>query len=251
MDRKYLRRLLERVKNGELETAEALDLLAKLPFENLGFAKIDHHRTLRRGIPEVVFGQGKTPEQIEGIVSAMAQYGSTVVITRTDKTVYERLAARFDKIEFHPVSGVILVNPPKKPALKGTIAVFSAGTTDIPVAEEAALTARAMGCTVETVYDVGVAGLHRLLSYKELLHSASVIIVVAGMDGALPSAVAGFVSAPVVAVPTSSGYGASFGGLSALLSMLNSCASGVTVVNIDNGFGAGYFAALVARNRSK
>lgn len=245
MNRERLRSLLEQVRGGSVEIDEALQSLTVLPYEDLGYAKVDHHRALRKGFPEVVYGQGKTPEQVVGIVDSLARDGGTVLVTRTEEAVYRLIAERHKNREWHQGARAVLVNPPSEPKYAGTVAVFCAGTADLPVAAEAALTARAMGCAVESVNDVGVAGLHRLLDHLELLRSARVVIVVAGMDGALPSAVGGLTAAPVVAVPTSAGYGASFGGLSALLTMLNSCASGVTVVNIDNGFGAGYFAGLV------
>ena len=242
--------MLEDIRSGSLEIDEAMKQLTLLPFEDLGFAKVDHHRSLRKGFPEVVLGQGKTDDQIEQIVNSMAGDGTPVLVTRTTEEVYKRLESHHSDITFHPASGMIVVNEPERNTLQGLAVVVSAGTSDQRVAEEAAVTARSMGCQVEMVQDVGVAGIHRLLNHAELLHSATVIIVVAGMDGALPSAVGGMVSAPVIAVPTSVGYGASFGGISALLTMLNSCASGVTVVNIDNGFGAGYFAGLLLKKLS-
>ena len=247
MNRERLRELLESVRSGGLGTEKALEALARLPYEDLGFAKVDLHRELRKGFPEVVYGTGKTAEQVERIVGSLAAGGSPVLVTKSDEEAYERLRKRHDRVEFHAASGVIIVAPPDEAAAVGSVAVVSAGTSDIPVAEEAALTARAMGARVRTVYDIGVAGLHRFLDHAEELMGARVVVVVAGMEGALPSAVAGLVSAPVIAVPTSTGYGASFGGLSALLAMLNSCASGVVVVNIDNGFGAGYFAGQINR----
>ena len=249
MNKDSVRRLLEEVGKGTVKVDDALAQLSKLPYEDLGFAKIDHHRALRKGFPEVVYGQGKTPDQIEKIVEVLAKEGSTVLVTRTGKEAYDRIKEDYDSTSFHNASGVILINPPEAPTLKGDVVVMSAGTSDRPVTEEATLTARAMGCKVTTIQDVGVAGIHRMLDHAELLENASVVIVVAGMDGALPSAVAGLISTPVVAVPTSAGYGASFGGLSALLAMLNSCGSGVTVVNIDNGFGAGYFAGLLLKKQ--
>ncbi|HUX08548.1 MAG TPA: nickel pincer cofactor biosynthesis protein LarB [Acidobacteriota bacterium] len=255
MDSNALRELLEKLRSGEVEIDEVIRRLQRLPFEDLGFAKVDHHRTLRKGFPEVVFGLGKTPEQVERIVKALVEAGTaderqpTILVTKSNRETYEQLLAAGigSKAEFHPSSGLIMVNPPveNRGDKDAGIVVVSAGTTDIPIAEEAALTAKALGCTVRTIYDAGVAGLHRLLNHAEELTRARVVIVVAGMEGALPSVVGGLVSAPVIAVPTSSGYGASFGGLSALLAMLNSCASGIVVVNIDNGFGAGFFAALV------
>jgi NCAIR mutase (PurE)-related protein len=245
-----LRELLRKYRLGSVDEEEVLRRLSRLPYEDLGFAKVDHHRSLRKGFPEVVFGLGKSPDQVERIVKSLVSEGSnpTVLVTKSNAETFERLleAGIGRNVRFHSNSGIIIVNPPDRGRTEGGyIAVVSAGTTDIPVAEEAALTAEAMGCRVKTIYDVGVAGLHRLLDHAEELTGARVVIVVAGMEGALPSVVGGLVGAPVIAVPTSSGYGASFGGLSALLAMLNSCASGVVVVNIDNGFGAGFFAALV------
>lgn len=247
MNKDSIRRLLESVCKGDVKVDDALKHLSKLPYEDLGFAKIDHHRALRKGFPEVVYGQGKTPEQIEKIVEVLAIKDSTVLVTRSSHEVYQKIKDKYSTSSFHKASGVIMINPPEEPTLKGDVVVMSAGTSDHNVTEEASLTATAMGCKVTTIQDVGVAGIHRMLAHAELLENASVVIVVAGMDGALPSAVAGLISSPVVAVPTSAGYGASFGGLSALLAMLNSCGSGVTVVNIDNGFGAGYFAGLVLK----
>ena len=249
MDRGRLKGLLESVRQGDTAVDEALEALARLPYEDLGFAKIDHHRSLRKGFAEVVYGLGKTAGQVEKIVASLGREGGCVLVTKSNEEAYERLRPRHEKIEFHRDSGVILVNPPPAPTSKALVAVVSAGTSDIPVAEEAALTARAMGSPVKTIFDVGIAGLHRLLDHTAVLRSARVLVVVAGMEGALPSAVAGLVCAPVVAVPTSAGYGASFGGLAALLAMLNSCASGVAVMNIDNGFGAGYMASLIAREQ--
>lgn len=245
MEKNRLRELLERVRSGDVGTEEALEALSRLPYEDLGFAKVDHHRSLRKGFAEVVYGLGKTPEQVEQIVNTLAKNGQTVLVTKSTDDAFKRIKKNFEKADYYPASGVIIVNPPVKSVAPGKVLVVCAGTSDIPVAEEAALTAMAMGCRVESIYDVGVAGLHRLLDHAKELMAARVVIVVAGMEGALPSAVAGLVSAPVIAVPTSTGYGASFGGLSALLAMLNSCASGVAVVNIDNGFGAGYMASVI------
>jgi NCAIR mutase (PurE)-related protein len=247
MDREHLKKLLTDVKSGAVDIEKAISTLTLLPFEDLGYAKVDHHRALRKGFPEVVLGQGKTPVQIEGIVNSLARNGSTILVTRTTEDVYDRLAGHHDACQYHSAAGMVVINMPSKAKFDVQVAVVSAGTSDQAVAEEAALTARALGCKVELVQDIGISGIHRLFAYLELLKSAGVVVVVAGMDGALPSAVAGLINTPVVAVPTSTGYGASFGGISALLTMLNSCASGVTVVNIDNGFGAGYFAGLVAR----
>ena len=247
-------KLLEDVRTGRLSPAEAVDRLKHLPFEDLGFAKVDHHRNLRQGFAEVVFGKGKTPRQIAEIVRAMlAKKGTShnVLVTRTDRRAFEavkRAAGRAaGAASFHPQSGVVTILRNRKISGKGVILVVSAGTSDIPVAEEALLSARAMGNRAEHLYDVGVAGIHRLLDNRPALLGARVIICVAGMEGALPSVVGGLVACPVIAVPTSVGYGASFGGVAALLGMLNSCASNVTVVNIDNGFGAACVASCINR----
>ncbi len=242
-----LRRLLGEIRDGKVEVAEGVRRLRTLPFEDLGFAKVDQHRALRTGFPEVIYGEGKTDEQVFGISERLMAAGGPVLITRTSRTCYETLAARWPKAEFHEAARIIIIRDPKarKRAGKPGIAVLCAGTSDIPVAEEAALTAEVMGHKVERVHDVGVAGIHRLLEHVELLQQSRVIVVVAGMEGALPSVVAGLTSAPVIAVPTSIGYGAALGGLAALAGMLNSCAAGLTVVNIDNGFGAGYAAATI------
>ena len=254
MNSQELLKLLESVQAGKLEPAKAIERLKHLPFEDLDFAKIDHHRTLRQGFAEVIFGKGKTPEQIAAIVRAMLAKKDSkhnILITRAEARIFsavKRTAGKDSRLaKFHPVSGVITIERDTKIVGKGTIVVVSAGTSDIPVAEEALLTARIMGNRVEHLYDVGVAGIHRLLENREALVSARVIICVAGMEGALPSVVGGLVAAPVIAVPTSVGYGASFGGVAALLGMLNSCASNVTVVNIDNGFGAARVASCINR----
>ncbi|MBI4164896.1 MAG: nickel pincer cofactor biosynthesis protein LarB [Acidobacteria bacterium] len=240
-------KMLRRVRQGKLSVEEAVDRLRTLPYEDLGYAKIDHHRSLRQGFPEVVFARGKAPEQVEGIVSRMLANKHNILITRGDEALYERIV-RLDKTaEFYALSGAIAIRRDRKIRGKGKIAVVCAGTSDIPVAEEAAVTAETMGNPVETLYDVGVAGIHRLLSKSRHLREARVIVCVAGMEGALPSVVAGLVSAPVIAVPSSIGYGASFRGLAALLGMLNSCSPNVCVVNIDNGFGAGYLASVMNR----
>lgn len=249
-----LLKLLDAVRSRKLAPASALAQLKNLPFEDLGFAKVDHHRALRQGFAEVVFGKGKTAGQVAEIVKALLGRKpgrQNVLVTRADAKMFgavKRAAGR-DKgaAKFHPLSGAITIERNKEIVGKGTIVVVSAGTSDIPVAEEALLTARLMGNRVEHLYDVGVAGIHRLLKHSEELTKARVIICVAGMEGALPSVVGGLVAVPVIAVPTSVGYGASFGGVAALLGMLNSCASNVTVVNIDNGFGAGRVAACINR----
>lgn len=247
VDANALKSLLEQVAQGDISTEAALGRLRHLPFQALGFAHVDHHRQLRHGAAEVILAKGKTPAQVASIAAAIAKHSKNVLITRADAQVYKAVRRRLAAARFHPDSGVITVHRDRQKTGKGTVLVISAGTSDIPVAEEAKLTAEILGNTVESLYDVGVAGIHRLLARSELLQSARVVIVVAGMEGALPSVVGGLVSVPVIAVPTSVGYGASFGGLTALLGMLNSCASNVTVVNIDNGFGAGYVASAINR----
>jgi NCAIR mutase (PurE)-related protein len=248
MDTKFLEQLLEEVQGGRVSVAEALERLRTLPFENLGFARVDHHRQLRQGFPEVVFAAGKSVSQIRGILTALRPKADNILVTRLTPEKVAALIPEFPEGRYHPDSQVLTLSRGEIPHRgRGVIVVMSAGTADIPVAEEALLTAQIMGHQVEALYDVGVAGLHRLLAHQELLNRATCFIVVAGMDGALPSVVGGLVDRPVIAVPTSVGYGASFGGLAALLTMLNSCATGVAVVNIDNGFGAGYLAALINR----
>jgi NCAIR mutase (PurE)-related protein len=238
--------VLESLKRGDLGPEEALRELRFLPFEDLGFAKVDHHRHLRRGFPEVIFGQGKSPRQILSIVRSLRKRGSPVMVTRIPVEVARRVRASHPRAVYHADARTLVLTPSGwRQGTSPGIAVVAAGTSDVPVAEEAALTAELMGNRVERIYDVGVAGLHRLLAHRDTLLSARVLVVVAGMEGALPSVVAGLVEAPVIAVPTSVGYGASFGGLTALLAMLNSCAGGVLTVNIDNGFGAGYSAGLI------
>jgi NCAIR mutase (PurE)-related protein len=245
MNQEQLRALLEAVRAGGMEVEAALDRMRHLPFEDLGFAKVDHHRALRQGMPEVIFAQGKTPEQVVEIASRLIGQMPNVLITRADAATAERLRAAVPEAEYFPLSGALRVWRDRSLRGKGKIAVVSAGTSDIFVAEEAQITAETMGNQVETIFDIGVAGIHRLMSNRERLMQARVIVVCAGMEGALPSVVGGLVSCPVIAVPTSVGYGASFHGLAALLGMLNSCASNVTVVNIDNGFGAGYVASII------
>lgn len=248
MDIKVLEQLLSAVKNGHLSVAEAVERLRTLPFEDLGFARVDHHRQLRQGFPEVVFAEGKSLEQIRGILQALTARADHILVTRLSADKAAALGPEFPQAQYHPNSRVLTLSRGEIPDRgRGVIVVLSAGTSDIPVAEEALLTARLLGHRVEPVYDVGVAGLHRLLAHQELLAQATVFVVVAGMEGALPSVVGGLVDRPVIAVPTSVGYGASFGGLAALLAMLNSCATGIAVVNIDNGFGAGFLAALINR----
>jgi len=247
MDQDQLRLLFEQVRAGEIEIDGALARMRHLPFEDLGFAKVDHHRALRHGIPEVVFAMGKTPEQVVAIAERLLEHAPNVLITRADPTCAEAVTAHLACGEYFPLSGVIRFWRDRTITGKGILAVVSAGTSDLPVAEEAQLTAEVMGNRVDTIHDIGVAGIHRLMHNRERLTEARVVVVCAGMEGALPSVVGGLVSCPVIAVPTSVGYGASFHGLAALLGMLNSCASNVTVVNIDNGFGAGYVASLINR----
>ena len=245
-----LKKIFEQVRAGKLSAADATERLRHLPFEDLGFAKIDHHRALRTGFAEVVFARGKTPKQVAAIVRGILRPKDSqqnVLVTRADAKTYAAVKRVARGAKFHPLSGAIAIKRNKAARGKGKILIVSAGTSDIPVAEEALVTARIMGNEAESIYDVGVAGLHRLLNHRADLTQARVIIVVAGMEGALPSVVAGLVSAPVIAVPTSIGYGASFGGVAALLGMLNSCASNVCVVNIDNGFGAGCVASAINR----
>jgi pyridinium-3,5-biscarboxylic acid mononucleotide synthase len=273
MDERDIRQFLEAVKSGQLSAEDALKRLRDLPFRDLGFAKIDHHRALRQGYPEVIFARGKTPRQVTKIVAEMlrANASHNILVTRADEKVFRAVrqlvrspssrsaggssarkppAARTKKspqAEFNELSRTIAIHRTRAVFGKGLILVVTAGTSDIPVAEEALVTARAMGNRVEAIYDVGVAGLHRLLEHREKLREARVIVCVAGMEGALPSVLGGLVASPVIAVPASTGYGASFGGLAALLGMLNSCASNVSVVNIDNGFGAGCVASVINR----
>jgi len=248
MDVGLLRELLSKVREGTVEVDEALEKLRTLPFEDIGFASIDHHRHLRRGFPEVIYGRRKSVEQIITIMERMVERGENVLITRLADGKAKIIRGRFPESQYHRNARILtLATRSIDKEGKGTILVVSAGTADIPVAEEAVITAQFMGNEVQTLFDVGVSGLHRILENKDILMQASVIVVVAGMEGALPSIVGGLVNKPVIAVPTSAGYGASFAGISALLGMLNSCASGVTVVNIDNGFGAGYAASLINR----
>jgi NCAIR mutase (PurE)-related protein len=247
MNQDQLRGLLEQVRNGALDIDAALERLRHLPFEDLGFAKVDHHRALRQGIPEVVFGKGKTPNQVSAIVASLLARSQNVLVTRATSETAVRLLTEIPDAEHFPASGAVRIWRDRTTRSKGKIGVVCAGTSDLPVAEEAQVTAEVMGNEVDAIHDVGVAGIHRLMHHRERLASARVVIVCAGMEGALPSVVGGLVAAPVIAVPTSVGYGASFQGLAALLGMLNSCASNVTVVNIDNGFGAGYAASLMNR----
>ena len=248
MNQDSLKKLLKNISRGEISIENALQRLKHLPFEDIGLACIDHHRGLRRGMSEVIFGEGKEAENIIDIMDSLVKQGENILITRLSSEKAKNVQEKYPESLYYKRARVLtFISKPVKSSGRGTILVISAGTSDIPVAEEAAITARFMGNEVETIYDVGISGLHRVLAHMETLEKASVIIVVAGMEGALPSVVAGLVDSPVIAVPTSVGYGASFGGITALLGMLNSCASGVTVVNIDNGFGAGYAASIINR----
>jgi len=244
-----LKKTLRDFKDGKIDEGKVITMLQNLPYEDLGFAKVDHHRSLRHGFPEVIFGRGKTPQQILTIAEALLAKNPNLLITAAGPEVFQGLRTAYQVCEFHPQCGAITIVREPADQGRGKIGVFSAGTADIPVAEEAMITAQVMGNEVSSCYDVGVAGLHRILDQRDLLGSCSVAIVVAGMEGALPSVVGGLVDLPVIAVPTSIGYGSSFGGLAALLGMLNSCSANVAVVNIDNGFGAGYIASLINRER--
>jgi pyridinium-3,5-biscarboxylic acid mononucleotide synthase len=241
-----LREILTAVERGELSADAASNKLRTLGFEDLGFAKVDHHRSLRRGFPEVVFGPGKSPEQVSAIAAKLSESGQRVLVTKTTEAAFHAVSDAVAGATWHESARAITVGEPPEQKT-GAAAILSAGTSDIPIAEEAALTAELMGAETRRLFDVGVAGLHRLLDHRDVLTEADVIVVVAGMDGALPSVVSGLTRAPVVAVPTSIGYGASFSGLAALLAMLNGCSPGVAVVNIDNGFGGGYLAGLLCR----
>jgi NCAIR mutase (PurE)-related protein len=249
MNRLQLRALLDDVQAGTLTPEAAqerlLQVLRQAPFENLGFARVDHHRSVRQGFPEVVFGIGKTPAQLASIAERIVAAGHNLLVTRTTPEAHAAVSEHLPGAEFHEVARIITLRTCAVPGGKGRIVIAAAGTADLPVAEEAAISAEIMGNTVDRVYDVGVAGLHRLLAEHERLTAARVVIVCAGMEGALPSVIGGLVDVPVIAVPTSVGYGASFGGMTALLAMLNSCASGVSVVNIDNGFGAAAIASSI------
>lgn len=247
MNAESIRKLFEQVRGGTLSPDDAVARLRHLPFEDLGFAKVDHHRALRAGMPEVILGEGKTPAQVAQIFARLAKQGGNILATRANEKQFAAVKKKIHGAEYRELARAIVLQRDAKTYGKGTVAVVSAGTSDMPVAEEAVATAEVMGNHVEHFYDVGVAGIHRLLANREALMKARVVIVCAGMEGALPSVVGGLVGVPVIAVPTSVGYGASFKGLAALLGMLNSCASNVSVVNIDNGFGAGYVASLINR----
>ena len=247
MNAESLRKLFEQVRKGELSPDKAVSRLRHLPFEDLGFAKVDHHRALRAGMPEVILGEGKSAAQVTSIFARLAKHGGNILATRANEKQFAAVRKRVRRAEYRELARAIVLQRDRTKYGKGVIGVVSAGTSDIPVAEEAVVTAEMMGNEVQHFYDVGVAGIHRLLANREALTRARVVIVCAGMEGALPSVVGGLVGVPVIAVPTSIGYGASFKGLAALLGMLNSCASNVSVVNIDNGFGAGYVASLINR----
>ncbi len=247
MDANRLKTLLEQVRTGEVSPDAALDQIKTLPFEDLGFAKVDHHRAVRMGVPEVIFGPGKSPEHFVEIFDRLAGRGNSVLATRVSPEQVAMAITRFPQAEHNPMARTLVLRQSYEKLGKGIIGIISAGTSDIPVAEEAAVTAEVMGNDITRLFDVGVAGLHRLLSHSDVLRQARVLVVCAGMEGALPSVVGGLVSVPVIAVPTSVGYGAAFGGIAALLGMINSCASNVSVVNIDNGFGAAYVASLINR----
>ena len=247
MNAESIRKLFDQVRRGKLTPDDAVQRLRHLPFEDLGFAKVDHHRALRVGMPEVILGERKSPANLAQIFARLAKQGGNILATRADEKQFAAVRKKVRGAEYRKLARAIVLQRDAKTYGKGTIAVVSAGTSDIPVAEEAVVTAEVMGNEVEHFYDVGVAGIHRLLANREALMKARVVIVCAGMEGALPSVVGGLVGVPVIAVPTSVGYGASFQGLAALLGMLNSCASNVSVVNIDNGFGAGYVASLINR----
>src|SRR2546425_10950744 len=247
MNAEAIRRIFEEVRKGKLSPDEAVNRLRHLPFEDLGFAKVDHHRALRAGMPEVILGERKTPAHLAAIFARLAKHGGNILATRASEKQFAAVKKKVRAAEYRDLARAIVLQRDTRKYGKGKIAVVSAGTSDIPVAEEAVVTAELMGNEVERFYDVGVAGIHRLLANREALTKSRVVIVCAGMEGALPSVVGGLIGVPVIAVPTSVGYGAAFKGLTALLGMLNSCASNVSVVNIDNGFGAGHVASLINR----
>jgi NCAIR mutase (PurE)-related protein len=250
MDQKHLEELLTKYKNGEIALEVVLERLKDLPFEDLGFAKVDHHRAIRKGFPEVVYCPGKTIEQIQGIFKSLIEKNRNILLTRASDEIYQSLKKLDTAVQYNSQARIVYVEKEQREKT-GSVLVVCGGTSDIPVAEEAALTADLMGANVTKLFDVGVAGIHRLLHHKDKIFSANVIVAIAGMEGALPSVVAGLASCPIIAVPTSIGYGANFGGLSALLTMLNSCAPNVAVVNINNGFGGGLMAALINKQKVK
>ena len=242
-----MKKILQDYKDGKIELSEVLDKIKKLPYEDLDFAKVDTHRLLRKGFPETVFCQGKTTPQILRIIETMSKYNHNILATKADKKIFSAVKKIYPDAEYHDLAKTIVIKKEKTKSKNGKILVITAGTSDIPIAEEAVVTAELMGNNVEKAYDVGVAGIHRLFDIKDKIFNSDVIIVVAGMEGALASIVGGLTSKPVIAVPTSVGYGASFKGIAPLLTMMNTCSEGVVVVNIDNGFGAGYFASLINR----
>ena len=242
-----MEKLLKDYKSGKITITEVLDKLKSLPYEDLGFAKIDTHRPLRKGYPEVIYSKGKTTTQILKILKTMSSHNQNILATKADKKTYAAVKKQYPDAQYNEPAKTIVIKKQTMPPKKGKILIITAGTSDIPIAEEAKVTAELMGNITEKLYDIGVAGIHRLLDNKEKIFQASVIIVIAGMDGALPSVIGGLAQAPVIAVPTSVGYGASFKGIAPLLTMLNTCAPGVVTVNIDNGFGAGYFASIINR----
>ena len=251
INQEWLVRILEKVKSGGMSITQAMQELSILPYEELDFAKIDHHRGIRIGFPEVILGTGKTTEQIVTIASHLSASSTKLLITHVNRETYDAVKAAINDASYNPIARAIVVNRQQNVPLRKGITIVTGGTSDIPVAEEAVVTAELMGNKVEKIFDVGVAGLHRLLDKIPKLRQAKVLVVVAGMEGALPSVIGGLVSAPIIAVPTSIGYGANFNGLAALLTMLNSCAPGIAVVNIDNGFGAGYMAGLINLGKSE
>ncbi len=252
MDIDLIKKILAKVQDGRYSMEEAIEHLKDLPYKDVGFAKVDSHRALRRGFPEVIFCQGKTPEQVVRIAQEIARDETDLLATRASPDIYQAMVKKFPKAQYNETARTItIIRKTRRKTQKGLILVITAGTLDIPVAEEARVTAELMGNKVETLYDAGVAGIHRLLKHRKLLSQANVIVVVAGMEGALPGVVSGLVDCPVIGVPTSVGYGASFGGISPLLTMLNTCSEGVAVVNIDNGFGAGYTASLINKTHTK
>ncbi len=252
MDINLIKKILAKVRDGRYSMEEAIEHLKDLPYKDVGFAKVDSHRALRRGFPEVIFCQGKTPEQVVRIAREIVRDETDLLATRAGPDIYQAMVKKFPKAQYNETARTITITKKtRRKTQKGLILVITAGTLDIPVAEEARVTAELMGNKVEALYDAGVAGIHRLLRHRKLLSQANVIVVVAGMEGALPGVVSGLVDCPVIGVPTSVGYGASFGGISPLLTMLNTCSEGVAVVNIDNGFGAGYTASLINKTRTK
>ncbi|MFQ5862305.1 MAG: nickel pincer cofactor biosynthesis protein LarB [Candidatus Brocadiales bacterium] len=251
MDINLIKKILTEVQDGRCSMEDAIEHLKGLPYKDVGFAKVDSHRALRRGFPEVIFCQGKTPEQVVRIAQEIVRDESDILATRAGQDIYEAMAGEFPQAQYNEIARTITIKRTRRKTQKGLILVITAGTLDIPVAEEARVTAELMGNKVEALYDVGVAGIHRLLEQHKKLLQANVIVVVAGMEGALPGVVSGLIDRPVIGVPTSVGYGASFGGISPLLTMLNTCSEGVAVVNIDNGFGAGYMASLINKIRAK